>query len=196
MRARLGMAISGEKCGLREVVLRNKPAEMIEASPKGTVPVLVLPDGKVLEESLDIMRWALSRNDPEHWLQGDDPALIQENDGNFKANLDRYKYPNRYDLTDSLPYREAGVEFLRKLDDRLAHGEYLSGSTRSLADMAIFPFVRQFAEVDRQWFDSEAPERVRAWLDILINADLFLSIMAKYPAWSTGDPEIDFPATA
>ena len=140
MRARLALVVSGVRCELREVRLRDKPAAMLAASPKGTVPVLVLPDGRVIDESLDIMRWALSQRDPESWLDRDDPGLIAENDGPFKHSLDRYKYPDRH-ASDPIEHREMGLETLRKIDARLSAGGQLGGSARGLADAAIMPRI-------------------------------------------------------
>jgi len=141
MRARLALAVSSTHCELREVKLGAKPPAMLAASPKGTVPVLVLPDGAVIDESLDIMRWALARHDPEGWLARDDMGLIAANDGAFKYNLDRYKYPDRHGA-DPLAHRERGLAWLRGIDARLAEHGQLCGAERGLADAAIMPFVR------------------------------------------------------
>lgn len=154
MRARLAIAVSRTGCVLREVRLSAKPELMLAASPKGTVPVLILPDGKVIDESLDIMRWALAQRDPECWLEGDDPALIERNDGPFKHDLDRYKYPGRTGV-DPLKLRARGMEFLRELDSRLSRTSQLCGPVRSMADAAILPFVRQFAAVGKEWFSDQ-----------------------------------------
>lgn len=196
MRARMALAISGTSCRLREVELRNKPAELIAASPKGTVPVLVTETSHVIDESLAIMRWALARNDPEHWLAGDDPELIARNDGPFKQALDRYKYPNRYGLSDPLPHREAGGESLVSLNQILEKSPYLTGNHRALADIAIFPFVRQFAEVDRGWFDSLPLAALQRWLGEHLASALFVAVMTRYAPWRTGQPEPLFPAGA
>ena len=126
MRARLALAISETSYVLREVVLARKPAAMLEASPKGTVPVLVLSDGTVIDESIDILRWALAQDNPEGWLERDDAALIERNDGPFKHDLDRYKYPERHD-SDAMTHRERGMEFLSLLDERLSGQPQLCG---------------------------------------------------------------------
>lgn len=195
MRARLALAVSGEAHELREVVLRNKPAEMLAASPKGTVPVLVLSDGEVIDESLDVMLWALRRNDPEGWLvpaQGsldDMLALIGGNDGDFKRSLDRYKYPNRY-AKESDGYAEAfaqqqrglGAAWLLKLDGMLAGG-WLFGSQASLADMALLPFVRQFAHTDPAWFAAQPWPRLQAWLAQFEASALYAGVMEKQAPW-------------
>lgn len=195
MRARMGIAIAGMACELREVKLAAKPAELIAASPKATVPVLVLPDGEVIEQSLDIMRLALARADPENWLAGDDADLIAGNDGAFKTALDRYKYPERHG-SDPIAHRAAGLALLRDLDARLAAHGQLCGPSRSLADIAIFPFVRQFAEVDRSWFDAQDMSALQAWLAGHLASPLFAGIMARPAPWKAGDPPIIFPAAA
>lgn len=201
MRARMAIAASGQACALREVVLRDKPPEMLAASPKGTVPVVVLSEGRVLEESLDIMLWALGRHDPEGWLRplnegrDDIDALIAENDGPFKSALDRYKYPGRYDLSDPLSYRAQGLAFLEKLNARLSKAAYLCGDTFTFADAAIAPFIRQFANTDRDWFDALALSGVQNWLQGILESDRFLRVMKKYPAWKNGLDEPEFPST-
>jgi len=186
MRARLALAISGTRCLLREVRLSAKPPAMLEASPKGTVPVLVLPDGTVLDESLDIMRWALARHDPESWLARDDPALIARNDGPFKHDLDRYKYPERHSA-DPLAHRKQGLEFLHELNTRLAGAGQLCGRVRGIADAAIMPFVRQFAAVDRDWFDAQPLPYLSAWLDGHLTSGLYETIMLRLAPWSAGE---------
>lgn len=199
MRARMAVYASGQSCALREVVLRNKPPEMITASPKGTVPVLVLPDGQVIEESFEIMLWALERNDPEGWLaplqndRDDLDALIEENDGPFKDNLDRYKYPTRYENVDSLEHRERALVFLTKLNERLHNARNLCGDEFTIADAAIAPFVRQFANNDRDWFDSLKLPGVQNWLHSILESDRFLAVMEKYGAWENGMDEPIFP---
>lgn len=193
MRARMAIAVSEVHVELREVVLRDKPAEMLEASPKGTVPVLVLIDGGVIDESIDIMRWALDQNDPDNWLASDDPALVAVNDGPFKAALDRYKYPHRYDIVDAEPYRMEGWNILLNLNERLAEQAYLAGSQPGFADIAIFPFVRQFAATDPIWFDGQAAEPLKRWLVALTSSTLFEITMRRDPKWQVGDAETIFP---
>lgn len=193
MRARLALAIGASRYELREVVLSRKPAAMLAASPKGTVPVLVLADGTVLDESLVIMRWALSQNDPEGWLERDDPALIDRNDGPFKHDLDRYKYPDRHG-SDPVVHRERGADFLRVLDQRLANAGQLCGKQRGIADAAVMPFVRQFAAVDPSWFESQAVWHLKRWLDGHLASPLFDAIMARAAPWSPGGPAISGPA--
>jgi glutathione S-transferase len=186
MRARLAIAVSSTSCELREVKLSSKPDAMLAASPKGTVPVLVLPDSKVIDESLDIMRWSLARADHERWLEGDDAALIGRNDGPFKHDLDRYKYPERYGV-DPHKHREMGLEFLRELDGRLDCTSQLCGPVRSIADAAIMPFVRQFAAIDQKWFSDQPLLRLKVWLADHISSELFNMIMIQVAPWSPGD---------
>ena len=183
MRARMALSMSGTGYEHREVVLRDKPPQMLEVSPKGTVPVLVTEDDLVIEESLDIMRWALEQSDPEGWLGRNDAALVETNDGPFKHHLDRYKYATRYEDAQPDEHRAAALEILEQLERRLEESAYLCGDTRGFADIAIFPFIRQFANTDRAWFAAQDLPRVQAWLDGLVNCDLFAAIMTKHPQW-------------
>ncbi len=192
IRARLALAVSETRCTLREVNLARKPDAMLAASPKGTVPVLVLDDGTVLDESILIMRWALDNSDPEGWLERDDADLIARNDGPFKNDLDRYKYPDRHQ-SDAMAHREYGMEFLRVLDGRLSHSEQLCGATRGIADAAVMPFVRQFAAVDPEWFAAQPIPHLQAWLTSHLGSPLFASIMERSAPWSPGDPEVALP---
>lgn len=186
MRARMALLVGGQPVEIREVVLRNKPAELIAASPKATVPVLVLEKGDVIDQSLDIMRWALRRNDPEGWLDGDDPALIAANDGPFKHHLDRYKYPERHG-SDPLAHREAALQILSGLEEQLTGRNNLCRDSRSLTDMAIMPFVRQFAAMDRSWFDAQPLPRLRQWLTRHETSPLFEKAMVRLEPWQAGD---------
>lgn len=196
MRARLAIAAAQRECELREVVLRDKPQALLDASPKGTVPVVVTPDDRVIDESLDIMLWALEGHDPQCWL---DPAdgnlqqmldLIAENDGEFKGSLDRYKYPDRFELESGTEFRDAGALWLRELDDRLNSGPYLFGDRPALADMAIAPFVRQFAHTDREWFRARPWTALLRWLDAFLDSALFARVMHKYPPWRPDQADI------
>lgn len=187
MRARMALWVAGIAVELREVKLSAKPPELHEASPKATVPVLVLPDGTVIDESLAIIRWALARRDPEGWLAGDDAALIAANDGVFKHHLDRAKYPGRYDEDGVTDHRAAAFALLAPLEDRLAQAAYLCGPARALTDIALFPFIRQFAHIDREWFAAQPVPRLQEWLERHITSDLFASIMPKYAPWHAGD---------
>jgi len=198
MRARLGLMHSGVVCELREVVLRDKPSQMIELSAKATVPVLQTIAGQVIDESLDIMLWALRQNDPGGWLtpqQGtlnEALALISQNDGDFKAHLDRYKYSGRYEDVEALHHRTQAEAFLKDLDERLNQSPYLFGDRLCIADRAIAPFVRQFAHVDKAWFDQTPYTGLKRWLEAFLSSAEFASIMIKYPPWSSGDDPVWF----
>jgi glutathione S-transferase len=197
MRARLALDVSGQVCELREVALRNKPPEMLRASAKGTVPVLVLPDGNVIDESLDIMLWALSRNDPERWLTPESDSregmreLIARVDSHFKRHLDRYKYPSRFAGADPLVDRAEASQELALLEDRLTQTAYLAGGHVSLADMAIVSFVRQFANVDAGWFASQPWSALQRWLRMLVESARFEHIMQPVAVWVPGTPPSD-----
>jgi glutathione S-transferase len=189
----MAVAVSGLTVELREVVLRDKPPELLAISPKATVPVLVTSDGDIVEESLDIMRWALAQNDPQNWLSAIDEDLISANDGPFKLALDRYKYPHRYDLTDGETFRGEALVHLQRLNQILLDKPYLCGGSVNLTDIAIFPFVRQFAATDRFWFDGQPLCGIKKWLDELVNSMLFETIMQRYPQWNASSPQIWFP---
>jgi len=201
MRARMALAVSGCVHAHREVVLRDKPVEMVTASAKATVPVLVLADGTVIDESLAIMDKVLVHNDPQTWLAPETGtlsgvrALIAENDGVFKHHLDRYKYAVRYEDADPVHHRGEGLKFLQDLNGRLANHSFLFGNLPCLADFAIFPFVRQFANTDRAWFDAQDLAPLQNWLDGHLNSDLFTGIMKKWPQWHAGDEELLRPAS-
>jgi glutathione S-transferase len=192
MRAKLALTVSARRCELREVKLSAKPEAMLNASPKGTVPVLVLPDGRVIDESLDIMRWALASNDPEGWLTRDDAALIALNDGPFKHNLDRYKYPDRHGA-DPIIHRASGAAFLHELEARLAHAGQLCGQDRGLTDAAIMPFVRQFAAVDSKWIDAQPLPHLQAWLAHHVASPLFETVMVHRKPWTPDHEPVVFP---
>lgn len=192
MRARMALWAAGERVELREVKLAAKPTALLAASPKGTVPVLVLPDGRVIDQSLDIMRWALAQNDPESWLQGDDPALIAANDGPFKHDLDRAKYPGRYDEDSVTDHRAAALAHLAPLETRLADRQFLTRDTCALTDIALFPFIRQFAAIDPAWFAAQPLPRLQVWLERLLASDLFAHVMPKFAPWKEGDPTVAF----
>jgi glutathione S-transferase len=185
MRARMALRYSGVAVDIVEVSLKAKPAEMLALSSKGTVPVLNA-DGQVIDESLSIMRWALAQNDPQDWLLKDDPAgqaqidaLIEENDQVFKVHLNRYKYAERYPEQPMEVYRAEGEVFLRTLDGLLAGRDYLLAGHPSLADVALMPFVRQFAHVDREWFAQTPYARLQTWLQRFLESVLFTGVMQK-----------------
>ncbi|NOT83510.1 MAG: glutathione S-transferase [Methylococcaceae bacterium] len=196
MRARLAIAYAGIAVTVREIKLSAKPQSMLDISPKGTVPVLQLRDGTVLDESLDIMNWALQQNDPEHWLEKPwrqtAEALIQQNDGAFKYCLDRYKYPDRYPEYPARHYRQQGELFLAELERRLTQTPYLCGEHFSLADAAIAPFIRQFVAVDSAWFAHAAYPVLQQWLSNFLATQLFAAVMVKYPLWMP-DPLVTEP---
>jgi glutathione S-transferase len=189
----MAIAVSGIQVELREVVLRDKPPEMIAVSPKGTVPVLLLGDGNVVDESLDIMRWALAQNDPENWLAHQDAGMIAANDGPFKQALDRYKYPHRYGLLDGVAHRDAALKHLSGLNEIFATQPYLGGAHPAFTDIALFPLVRQFAATDPLWFDALPLSALQAWLNGLLASDLFGQVMTRYPKWTAGDEITLFP---
>lgn len=196
MRARMAIVASGQCCELREVVLRDKPADLLATSPKGTVPVLVEPNGHVIDQSLDIMLWALQQNDPAGWLQpalDDMLQLVAACDGDFKNHLDRYKYPQRHAEADATSHRQEAGTFITQLETRLAASPYLFAHHATLADFAIAPFVRQFANVEPDWFASQPWPHVQAWLAALVNGPVWTRVMDKYPQWVAGTDGIAFP---
>lgn len=197
IRARMALAYAGQAVEMREIIFRDKPAHMLECSPKGTVPVLVLEDGRVIEESFDVMQWALGLNDPEGWLLSDrlpdTHALIESNDEQFKPDLDLYKYSDRHPEGVGDEARVRACAFLRTLDQRLVDDVNLFGDRRSLGDVAVFPFVRQFAHVDREWFYAQDWPHLLRWLDGLLESELFRSVMHRYPVWAVGTTGPAFP---
>jgi len=193
MRARMGLKASKLDYEHREIILRDKPQEMLDVSPKGTVPVYIKENGEVIEESLDLLLWALNQNDPHGWLDCDRAeadALIAANDTDFKHHLDRYKYASRYSDeakrgdTD-LSHRLEAEKHIQTLEDKLTDSPYLLGVKQSLADIAIFPFMRQFSNVEPDWWAASPYPKTRDWLTRHIEYDLFKSVMLKYPLWKT-----------
>jgi glutathione S-transferase len=200
MRARMAISYSAIAVEFREVELRDMPTSLLACSPKGTVPVLVLPDGAVLEESRDIIDWALAKNDPDGWLPGPDDLpgvqfkqLMDTCDTSFKQQLDHYKYAERYPKHSADYYRSQGEVFLAQLQQRLQSADWLCGDRMTVADVSIFPFVRQFANVDKAWFEEAADQRLQTWLDSLLCSALFTGVMDKYPQWHEGDAPVMFP---
>jgi glutathione S-transferase len=188
IRARLAIKMSGAAVELREVLLAEKPKEMLASSPKGTIPVLVLQDGSVIDESRDIMLWSLRQSDPENWLQRNTEEinnLIDWNDNEFKQQLDHYKYADRFPEYSCETYRQRGETFLQELEQRLHSHLYLTANTVSMADMAIFPFIRQFAFVDKEWFDQSKYTNLKVWLEQILASDLFSDVMIKYQRWQS-----------
>lgn len=189
IRARLAIKASGIAVELREVVLAEKPDELLRISPKATVPVLQLTDGQVIDESVDIMQWALQENDPQHYLSADIyeiNELIGLNDNDFKQHLDRYKYADRFPEHSCEYYREQCEGFLQQLEYRLSNSLYLISNEISMADIAIFPFIRQFAFVDKSWFDESEYKKLNEWLTKMLESELFNEVMTKYPQWQPG----------
>jgi len=189
IRARLAINVSNTKVELREVKLADKPKELIACSPKGTVPVLQLTNGTIIDESKDIMLWALKVNDPNNWLlsgtveKQETNRLIDINDNEFKQYLDHYKYADRFPEQTMEYYRQQGEVFLQSLEKKLNETKYLISDTISLADMAIFPFIRQFAYVDKDWFDQTDYKKLQAWLNYFLNTSIFKKTMEKQPVW-------------
>lgn len=198
IRARLALLVSGIRCEMREITLDHKPHNMLEASAKGTVPVLVLKD-RVLDQSLDIMHWALGQNDPEGWstagrtFDEEAQALVRNCDDEFKTYLDRYKYPNRYDLPNGLADREAGSAYLDQVNTKLMLSTFLMGTKWSWVDAAIAPFIRQFARTDRIWFDAQAWTALQNWLTQFEHSENFSTVMHRYKIWYEGTKPVAFP---
>ena len=201
MRARLGLLFAGLQVELREVVLKDKPAQMLVISPKGTVPVLelIVSEGTgsvVIEQSREIVEWALRQHDPQGLLSVDPVranVLIDQNDREFKYWLDRYKYADRYPELPQLEYRKQGEVFLQFLEGLLAEGEYLLGSKVSMADIGIMPFVRQFAHVDQEVFYGLPYPHLQRWLRHWLGHPLFQQAMVKFKPWREGDELVLFP---
>lgn len=199
MRARMALYLNKQEFIVREVDLKNKPEELITTSPKATVPVMVLPDGQVLEESVHIMHWAFERGDDNSKRRFREneilviEQLISENDGPFKYILDRYKYPNRYKTEEQRDWREESDKFLSKLEMFLTHNTYLFGDKPAIEDLAIMPFVRQFRSVDTEWFDNESPyPKVQLWLNNWLEDEIFTSVMKKYEPWQSSQDAVVF----
>ena len=196
MRARMAIHISGQRCELREVLLRDKPPSMLEYSAKGTVPVLILQNGKVIDESLDVIDWALNLNDPDDWQRSKDKEktkeLIKINDGEFKYHLDRYKYSKRYDNEDPEFHRKKCLKFIESINNELNNSKYIFDDNISYADIVLLPFIRQFRIADIEWFDSLPYDNLKKWLSSFLNSSLLNSIMKKYDLWKEGDKSIVF----
>ncbi|WP_421982249.1 glutathione S-transferase [Roseibium sp.] len=199
IRARLAIASSGRPVELREIVLRDKAPEFLKVSPSATVPCLKAGD-EVIDESWDIMLWALEFADPDNWLQPEQGTvaemqeLVLQCDGPFKSHLDRYKYHVRYEDADREKERALAGAFLTELDERLRRGPWLFGGSASLADYAILPFVRQFANADRVWFDAQDWRPLRSWLESFEASGTFQAVMPKWTKWVSGDTPVRFPA--
>ena len=196
MRARMAIHISDQRCELREVLLRDKPPSMLEYSAKGTVPVLILQDGKVIDESLDVIDWALNLNDPDDWQRSKDKEktkeLIKINDGEFKYHLDRYKYSKRYDNEDPEFHRKKCLKFIESVNNELNNSKYIFDDNISYADIVLLPFIRQYRIADIEWFDSLPYNNLKKWLSSFLDSSLLNSIMKKYDLWQEGDSLIIF----
>lgn len=190
MRARIAIFKSKQTVALRDIVLSNKPTEMIAASPKATVPVLVLADGSVVEESLSVMLWALNESDPNDLLHSELEQqlssmleLINSFDNDFKEALEQYKCAKRYRETNVIECRAHCEQFIQLLEVRLNEHAFLMSNKESLADIALLPFIRQFARVERQWYLQSPYPKVRQWLNNYLQSPMFTKVMAKYPLW-------------
>ena len=194
MRARMALVYSAIRVELREVKLSAMPAELLNMSPKATVPVMRINDGTVFAESLDIMHWALSISDPQQWLMEDveSQELIRQNDVEFKPLLDNYKYADRFLQKSQLEHRIQAEKFLASLESRLVENIWLFDNRLTISDVAIMPFIRQFAGVDPQWFAQCKYTGVRRWLNQQIESELFQSVMHKYAFWQSGDEPVFF----
>ena len=197
MRARLAIKHAAINVILREVVLRHKPPAMLAISPKGTVPVLQLANGQVIDESWDIVHWATSADESSS-LRGDSSRVMQanhlvsRNDNEFKQHLDHYKYADRFPEFSAEYYRTQAEVFLNLLNQRLAEHSFLLDEQPSIADIGIFPFIRQFAHVDIEWFRQTPYQHLHRWFDHYLSSELFASIMNKYPAWEEGQDTLLF----
>ncbi len=196
MRAHMALKNAGIKIELREVELKNMPQQLLDLSPDATVPALQVSKDEVLTESWDIVIWALSQHDPDNWLGNDSrylqdaEMLIETNDYSFKNDLDYYKYAERHPEQTQEQYRLACEEFIDELEDMLSDNRYLLADRVSLADIGVFPFIRQFSLVDKNWFEQSDYSAVRNWLQRLIDTDLFQQIFQKHPAWQTNDTTV------
>ncbi len=204
MRARIGIILAKTGVRLRAIVLKDKPVEMLAVSAKGTVPVLVIENEvdnspKIIDESLDIMLWALKLNDPGNLLYSHQPEKITEMldlislfDIEFKSNLEKYKSAKRYHEANRVEYRQSCEKHIRQLEQRLSQSPFLMGETLSLVDYAILPFIRQFAKIERQWYLSSSYPKLKHWLKAHLESPLFSKVMRKYPLWSDNQEDIIF----
>lgn len=198
MRARLAIKYSGINVELREVDLNEIPDSLRTLSTDETVPLLLLSDGTVIEESWDIVKWAMRKSDPDNLLGSDDcylqdaEMLVETTDFSFKVDLDHYKYADRYPEFTAEHYRSLGEEFLAELEERLTETKYLSADNITISDIAVLPFIRQFAHVDKDWFDNSPYPKLQQWLDEWLESDLFNSVMVKVPVWLQGDDPVNF----
>ncbi|WP_373959530.1 glutathione S-transferase [Vibrio gigantis] len=191
MRGRMGIALSEQKVLLREIVTKDKPSELLASSPKGTVPVLVLPNGQIIEQSIEVMNWALKHNDPQDLLRSSNPTLSEQiqqliriNDDDFIGHLEKYRASVRYRNIDVELRRHACEVFISQLEARLTNQPYLFGETPSLADFAVMPFVSQFVRVEKKWFVKSEYQNVGRWLRAHLDSKLYTQVMKQYPLWN------------
>ena len=197
MRARIAIKLCDLECEIREINLKSKNKEFLKLSPKGTVPVLVLPDDKIIEESIDIVHWAIKTNDPYN-LKLDNPIKFNEDiklirifDGEFKYHLDRYKYDTRFKDAKREEHKYKARDLLVNLNDRLEEKKWLNGDNVSLSDISILPFIRQYRIADIKWFDEQLElPNINRWLDNFLNSKILNNVMKKYKIWETTDPKI------
>ena len=190
MRARMVLLHSKIQCEIREIKLSNKPKEMLAISPKGTVPVLILENGDILDESLGVMLWAIEQGNLRNLFNSGKKEildLIKINDGEFKDAIDRYKYSSLYPEKPMIEYRKMGELFLKKIESCLEKNKFIFGKNISLADLAIFPFIRQFCRVDIDWFNSSLFKKIKEWTLFFEGSENFIDIMRKIKPWTTGD---------
>ena len=198
MRARMAIYQANIKCEYREVLLKDKPASMISLSSKGTVPVLLTPDDLIIDQSLDVMLWALHQDDPDDWLNEDGSlgqSLVERNDNEFKYYLDRYKYHVGYPEYSQEYYRDKTRDYLDQLEKCLNdnQGAALTADHMSFSDVSIFPFIRQFANVDLDWFKSSSYQLLNCWYNKIEQSDLFKDCMKKHKQWSPEQSPVYFP---
>ncbi len=190
----MALNYAGIRLEHREVLLSDKPRAMLEASAKATVPILKLPDGSIIDESVDVMHWALEQRDTDRWWQDElatqTLTLVEENDFSFKTQLDHYKYADRYPQQSQSDYRTQAETFLLQLENRLESRQYLMTDQLTFSDVAIFPFIRQFALVDKPWFDQAPYPNLQKWLQSFLDSILFTGAMSKYPTWDDSDASI------
>ena len=196
MRAHMALKCAGLKIILRDVKLSDLPAEVLAVSPHATVPSLAISENEYMDESWDIVKWAVQQNDPENWLGENNEylneaeMLVEINDFSFKDDLDHYKYADRYPEHPMEYYRENGEEFLEELTELLQQNTFLSADHITITDIAVFPFIRQFAMVDKEWFDKSPYPELQRWLLAMLSSEWFIEAFKKHETWETGSKDI------
>ena len=196
MRAHMALKYAGLKIILRDVKLNDLPAEVLAVSPHATVPSLAISENEYMDESWDIVKWAVQQNDPENWLGENNEylneaeMLVEINDFSFKDDLDHYKYADRYPEHPMEYYRENGEEFLEELTELLQQNTFLSADHITITDIAVFPFIRQFAMVDKEWFDKSPYPELQRWLLAMLSSEWFIEAFKKHETWETGSKDI------